>query len=85
MKLSKPTNYKWSIPGRGGKLSNVNCDQTTKWYHQSGSEWLRTANFAQSQLFQSFPTEVAQNDSEQPISPNSQLFQSFPTEVAQND
>ena len=30
-------------------------------------------------------TEVAQNDSEQPISPDSQLFQSFPTEVAQND
>ena len=30
-------------------------------------------------------TEVAQNDSEQPILPNSQLFQSFPTEVAQND
>ena len=37
------------------------------------------------QLFQSFPTKVIQNDSEQPISPNSQLFQSFPTEVAQND
>ena len=30
-------------------------------------------------------TEVAQNDSEQPILPDSQLFQSFPTEVAQND
>ena len=35
------------------------------------------------QPFQSFPTEVAQNDSERPISPDSQLFQSFPTEVAQ--
>ena len=35
-----------------------------------------------SQLFQSFPTEVAQNDS---ISSDSQLFQSFPTKVAQND
>ena len=22
----------------GGKLPNANCDQTTKWYHQSGSE-----------------------------------------------
>ena len=22
----------------GGKLPNTNCDQTTKWYHQSGSE-----------------------------------------------
>ena len=22
--------------GRGGKLPNTNCDQTTKWYHQSG-------------------------------------------------
>ena len=31
------------------------------------------------------PTEVAQNDSEWPISPDLQLFQSFPTEVAQND
>ena len=30
-------------------------------------------------------TEVAQNDSEQPILPDSQLFQSFATEVAQND
>ena len=38
-----------------------------------------------SQLFQSFPTEVAQNDSQWPISPDSQLFQSFSTEVAQND
>ena len=37
------------------------------------------------QLFQSFPSEVAQNDSEWPILPDSQLFQSFPTEVAQND
>ena len=34
------------------------------------------------QLFQSFPTKVAQNDSEWPISPDLQLFQSFPTEVA---
>ena len=38
-----------------------------------------------SQLFQSFPTEVAQDNSEWPILPDSQLFQSFPTEVAQND
>ena len=30
-------------------------------------------------------TEVAQNDSEQPILTDSQLFQSFPTEVAEND
>ena len=37
------------------------------------------------QLFQSFLTEVAQNDSEWPISPDLQLFQSFPTKVAQND
>ena len=37
------------------------------------------------QLFQSIPTEVSQNDSEWPISPDSQLFQSIPTEVAQND
>ena len=35
------------------------------------------------QLFQSFPTEVAQNDSEQPILLNLQLFQSFSTKVAQ--
>ena len=37
------------------------------------------------QLFQSFPTKVAYNDSEQPILPDSQLFQSSPTEVAHND
>ena len=30
------------------------------------------------QLFQSFPTKVAQNDLEWPISPDLQLFQSFP-------
>ena len=38
-----------------------------------------------SQLFQSFPTEVAQNDLKWPILPNLQLFQFFPTKVAQND
>ena len=43
------------------------------------------ANLADSQLFQSFPTEVTQNDSEWPILPDLQLRQSFPTEVAQND
>ena len=35
------------------------------------------------QLFQSFPTEEAQNDSERPILPDLQLFQSFSTKVAQ--
>ena len=43
------------------------------------------ANFARFALLQSFLTEVAQNDSEWPISHNLQLFQSFPIEVAQND
>ena len=38
-----------------------------------------------SQLFQSFRTEVAQHDLEWSILPDSQLFQSFPTEIAQND
>ena len=37
------------------------------------------------QLIQSFPSEVAQNDSEWPILLDLQLFQSFPTAVAQND
>ena len=37
------------------------------------------------QLFQSFPTEVAQNDWEWPILPDSHFFLSFPTKVAQND
>ena len=50
--------------------------------HRSGSEWPISPDL---QLFQCFPTEVAQNDSEWPILPNLQLFQSFPTEVAQND
>ena len=36
-------------------------------------------------LFQSFPTEAVQNDSEWLILPVSQLFQSFPTEAVQND
>ena len=49
---------------------------------QNDSEWPILPN---SQLFQSFPTEVAQNDLEWPILPNLQLFQSFPTKVAQND
>ena len=41
--------------------------------------------FPNLQLFQSFPTGVAQNNSEWPILPDSQLFQSFATKVAQND
>ena len=43
------------------------------------SEWPILPN---SQLFQSFPTKVAQDDLEWPILPDLQLFQSFPTEVA---
>ena len=32
IKISKPTNHKWSILGGGGKWSNTNCEhQTTKW------------------------------------------------------
>ena len=45
----------------------------------------RMANVARFQLFQSFPTKVAQNGLEWPISPNLQLIQSFPIKVAQND
>ena len=41
---------------------------------QNNLEW---PIFSNSQLFQSFPTKVAQNDSEQPILPDLQ--------VAQND
>ena len=48
----------------------------------TNSEWPILHN---SQLLQSFLTEVAQNDLEWPISHDSQLFQSFPTEVVQND
>ena len=47
---------------------------------QIDSEWSILPDL---QLFQSFPTGVAQNHSEWPISLNSQLF--FPTEVVQND
>ena len=43
---------------------------------QNESEWPISLD---SQLFQSFPTEVAQNNSEQPNLPDSQLFQSLPT------
>ena len=50
--------------------------------HRSGLEWPISPDL---QLFQSFPTEVAQNDSKWQISPDLQLPQSFPTEVAQND
>ena len=73
------------VPPSGmGKLkSQVNV---TFWF------WLMYLPFPQknwilsdSQLFQSFPTKVAQNDSKWPILPNSQLFQYFPTKVAQND
>ena len=49
---------------------------------QNNSEWPISPD---SQLFQSFPTEVVHNDWEWPISPNLQLFQSFPTKAAQND
>ena len=57
----------------------------TKMHHQSGSERLKWPILPDSQLFQSFPTKVAQDNSEWPILHNLQLFQSFPTEVAQND
>ena len=43
--------------------------------HRSGSESPISHDL---QLFQSFPTEVAQNDSERPISPNLQLSNLFP-------
>ena len=52
---------------------------------QIGSNDLGLPISPDSQLFQSFPTEVAQNDSEWPILPDLQFLQSFPTEVAQND
>ena len=48
---------------------------------QNDLEW---PNFPNLQLFQSFPTKVAQDNLEQPILPDLQLFQSFPAEVAQN-
>ena len=72
------------------KLPNENIQsyQLQMFYSGRGGGKLPNANCDQttnSQLFQSFPTEVAQNDSEWHISPDSQLFQSFPTKVAQND
>ena len=45
---------------------------------QNDSEWPISPD---SQLLQSFPTEVVHNYLEQPISPNSQLFQSFPPKL----
>ena len=51
-------------------------------------KWLRKTRNGQFHLICNFSnlflTEVAQNDSEWPISPDLQLFQSFPTKVAQN-
>ena len=47
-----------------------------------GSEWPILPHL---QLFQSFPTKVAQIDLEWPILPHLQLFQSFPTLAAQID
>ena len=80
--------------GGDGKLPTANCDQTTKWYHRSGSEMTQNGQFHPIHNFSNLfppkwhritPTEVAQNDSEQPILPDLQLFKSFPTKVAQND
>ena len=54
-------------------------------YYVNDSEW---PILPASQLFQSFPTKVAQDDLEwsiPPISPVLQLFQSFPSDVVQND
>ena len=48
---------------------------------QNDSEW---PILTDSQLFQSFPTEVAHIDSEWPILNDLQPLQSFPTEVARN-
>ena len=52
-----PTTNNWFWGGGGCKLPNANCDETTKWYHQSGSEWLGMANFAQFTTFPIFPTD----------------------------
>ena len=54
------------------------------WLMYSPPPW-KSWILSELQLFQSFPTKVAQNDSEQPILLDLQLFQSFPTKVAQND
>ena len=56
----------------------------TLWFWMMYPPW-KSWILSELQLFQSFPTKVAHNDSEWPILPNLQLFQSFPTEVAQND
>ena len=94
MKISKPTNHKWSIPGGGGvndqmqivntKLPNENIQAYRPQMIDSG----RWGVNDQMQIVIKLPngtTKVAQNDSEWPISPDSQLYQSLPTGMAQND
>ena len=76
MKISKPTNHKWLILRGGGKLPNANCEhQTTKLYHQSGSEWLRTVNFSQ---FTTFPIFSHRSGSEWLQAANFTQFTTFP-------
>ena len=53
--------------------------------YQSGPKQFRMAYLAILQLFQYFPTEVIQIDSEWPILDILQFFQYFPTEVVQID
>ena len=80
MKISKPTNHKWSIPGEGGKWPNANFEyQTTKWKYPNlpttnDQFWGGGGVNYQMQIVIKLPNgtiKVAQNDSEQQILPNS--------------
>ena len=69
------------------KLPNENIQTYQSQLIDSGGRGGRGVNY-QMQIVIKLPngtTKVAQNDLEQPISPNLQLFQSFPTEATQND
>ena len=61
-------------------LKTANCARFATFlifFYQSGTEWLGMAIWPDLQLFQSFPTKEAQNDSKWPILPDSQLFWLF--------
>ena len=96
IKYSDTREFLWKITLLHGQLCPKPYGFLVKFSWNFGSTWhfgsgwwplhfWKSWILSKLQLFQSFPTEVAQNDSKWPISPNSQLFQSFPTEVAQND
>ena len=84
MKISKPTNHKWSILGKGGGVVNdqmqiVNIKLPNENIQTYQPQMINSGGGGNYQMqivikLSNGTTKVAQNDLEEPILPNSQLF-----------